>query len=278
LGSSLGALVLWSALLVFCGWGPVEAPQLPRDRLLRQGLVSTRHGRPDIAIASFTEALSLDPKSAIAHRSRGAAYARKGAYGEAIRDFTAAIQLDPDYAVAYRGRGAAHNHLRDYDRAIADLSAALRLNTRDAVAYRERGVAYAERRDHQRAIADFTAAILVDPRYAEAYADLAWLLATCPETDLRDGRKALEYVTTASRLIAGADQLTAVREAVLFDILAAALAETGDFREATTWATRAVALVSNEHKAAFRARADQYERGRPYRLPEGDHGGGPVRR
>ena len=57
----------------------------------------------DKAISDFTEAIRLDPKSALYYDHRGNAYYskednqafRKADYGNAISDFTEAIRLDP---------------------------------------------------------------------------------------------------------------------------------------------------------------------------------------
>ena len=49
----------------------------------------------DKAIADFSEAIRLDPKSATAYDRRAGAYEAKGNYDQAIADFTEAIRFDP---------------------------------------------------------------------------------------------------------------------------------------------------------------------------------------
>lgn len=83
----------------------------------------------------------------------------------------------------------------------------------------------------------------------------AWLLATCPQDDVRDGAKA---ITLAQRAV----ELTDGKEAGFVDTLAAAYAETGDFAEAVKWQARAVALAPDEQELAAHLRL--YQAGRPY--------------
>ena len=71
---------------------------------LRKGQVAMAKGDVDGAIASFNEAMRLDPKSATAVGSRGDAWNRKGEAGKAIKDFREAIRLHPKFT-------AAHNNL-----------------------------------------------------------------------------------------------------------------------------------------------------------------------
>jgi hypothetical protein len=84
--------------------------------------------------------------------------------------------------------------------------------------------------------------------------NLAWLLATSPERDVRDGALALRLVRPLALLY---DQWTYI------DTLAAAYAELGDFESATAMQRRAIALaateVSPETVAQMHARLSLYE-------------------
>jgi hypothetical protein len=93
---------------------------------------------------------------------------------------------------------------------------------------------------------------------------LAWLLATSPDSGVRRGEEALRLSERAVRLAGGADP-------GLLDTLAAAQAETGRHREATATARRALALAAaakDQHLAdAVRERLALYEAGGSYREP-----------
>ena len=84
---------------------------------------------------------------------------------------------------------------------------------------------------------------------------LAWLLATCPAPEIRDGNKAVKLAKRAC-------DDTAWEIPAVIDTLAAAYAETGDFEQAEAMAVKALAVGAGgkdtnaiqEHLEAFRAR------------------------
>ena len=82
-------------------------------------------GHPDEAIADFSAALVLDPKSAGALNNRGLAYRKKGDLDRAIADYTAAITINPLYALAFNNRGYVYEAKGQKPQAIADFRQAL---------------------------------------------------------------------------------------------------------------------------------------------------------
>ena len=96
----------------------------------------------DEGIAQYNKALELNPRFAIAYRTRGFAYCGKGKYDRAVSDFNKAIELNPMYADAYLCRGFACCGKGQYDQAISDYSKAIELNPMDALAYKNRAVVY----------------------------------------------------------------------------------------------------------------------------------------
>ena len=88
---------------------------------------------------------------------------------------------------------------------------------------------------------------------------LAWLLATCLDSEIRDGRTAVSYAEQA---------VTATRRsnALYLDTLAAAYAEFGDFTKAITVEKESIASNKDERlNQGMASRLKLYETGLPYR-------------
>jgi tetratricopeptide (TPR) repeat protein len=162
-------------------------------------------------------------------------------------------------SVAYNNRGIAHLRKRDYERAIADYEHIIRIKPKDALAYLNRGGAHLGKRDYEEAITDYSRAIQLSPWSETAYKNLAWLLATCPNASLRDGKKAVEHATKAC-------VLSEWKDPKALPILAAACAEAGDFDAALNWQSQYLATSDLTIKATADAqsRLALYQDRKPY--------------
>jgi tetratricopeptide (TPR) repeat protein len=174
--------------------------------------------------------------------------------------FAFAGQIQAQYSAAdYAKQGYDWAMKGQYDRAIADYNEAIRIDPDFAFAYCNRGLARGNKREYDRAIADFEQAIRLDPNYANAYNDLARLQATCPDAHFRDGHMAF---VNASR----GYQLSGGKDARFIDTLAAAYAESDDFKKAKEWQVKAIELSTSEKKMQeYRSRLRLYEQRKPYR-------------
>ena len=108
------------------------------------------------------------------------------------------------------------------DKALSDFQRAIVLDPRTTVAYEGRGRIWGKRGEHAKVVANFAELARMAPDDPVGHRELAWLLATCDEDTVRDGRRALGEAATACRLTKWAD----VR---CLETLAAAYAEVGDF-------------------------------------------------
>jgi tetratricopeptide (TPR) repeat protein len=215
----------------------------------------------DKALADFDKALQLDPKFVSGYVGRGDVYAEKGDHDKAFAEFNKAIEIDPKHPEAYQARGDAWMEKEEYERAIADFSIVLRLNPQDVRAHITRGEAHSEKGEYEKALADFEKALKLHANNTDAMAGLAWVRATCPKAELRDGKKALEYAEKACKL-------TEYKEVTYLDTLAAAYAENGQFDKAVEWQTKALKSPDDFPKkelAKARQRLKLYQDGKPYR-------------
>lgn len=124
---------------------------------------------------------------------------------EAPEYFTRAIKASPKRSWAYNLRGIALQEVGRYDEALKDYSIAVRLNPRDAAAHNNR----------------------------------AWILATCPDDQQRDGQLALSSAMQACKL-------TKYRQPIYLDTLAAAYAAAGDFKSAYNWQAKAIKQLPHD--------------------------------
>ncbi len=164
------------------------------------------------------------PPDAPSFCRRGALYLSRKQFDQAIADFNSAIQLDPKFSNAYSNRGLARNHLLDYAAAAADYEQAIDLNPNDLYAHN----------------------------------DLAWLLATCPDDERRNGALALHHANRAC-------ELNGFGQWFCLGTLAAAYAEVGDFEEARTWARESLRLAPAEERPACSERLKLFKVQQPYR-------------
>jgi tetratricopeptide (TPR) repeat protein len=144
------------------------------NTVFQQGKQKFYQGKSAEAIASFNEAIRLNPNFAEAYGYRGLAYKRLGMIEKAIEDYTQAIRLSPnnprDQASMYYNRGLAYSNLRRPQEAVNDFTKAIQLNPKNADAYYWRGFILSEKSEIQGAIADFSKAIALNPSYLSAYA------------------------------------------------------------------------------------------------------------
>jgi tetratricopeptide (TPR) repeat protein len=88
-------------------------------------------------------------------------------YGKAIASFDEAIRIDPTGG-SYRCRGVFWlQHMKDYNKAIKDFDQAIRLNPKEVDPYVFRGIAWIAKREVSKAITDLDEAIRLDPQAAQ---------------------------------------------------------------------------------------------------------------
>jgi protein O-mannosyl-transferase len=124
-----------------------------------------------------------------------------------------------------------------------------------------RGTLLHQTGDVRQAINIFQKIISFQPRHAEALNNLAWLLATAADENLRDGSQAVRYAEQSC-------SLTKYKEPVNLCTLAAAYAEAGRFPEAVGTAEAALQMQTQSGQTRFAAINQQllalYRAGRPF--------------
>lgn len=73
------------------------------------------------AVALFSQAIELNPSSAVLYVKRGQAYLKLKKPNACIKDCTQALVVNPDSAAGYKFRGHAYQLIADWDNAAKDL-------------------------------------------------------------------------------------------------------------------------------------------------------------
>ena len=93
--------------------------------------------------------------------------------------------------------------------------------------------------------------------YLPAINNIAWILATSSDPELRDGDQALRHAEHAA-------SASGHRDFGVLDTLAAAHAESGDFENAVRWQSEAIRLAPESYKADLRSRLNFYQNSQPF--------------
>jgi tetratricopeptide (TPR) repeat protein len=227
--------------------------------LHNRGVLLAQAGQFEPAFDDFHQTIELNPNFAKAFANRGALYVLAGELEPALADYQRAVELDPSFAVAHRGCGRACHMLGRIDEALEHLSRAIELAPQDAAALASRGDLLTDIGEYAVAADDYERALAVNPRYADACRGSAWLLATCPDGEVRNPGVALERAQKAVELERKADATT-------LDTLAAAQASVGDFQSATQSIRRAIELAPPSERNVYQDRMQMYRQSKPYRI------------
>ena len=164
-------------------------------------------------------------------------------------------------APAHINLGFALRDKGDVEGAIACYREAIRLDPKSVSAHVDLGYALSGQGDVEGAIGCYREALRLDVKYANAHNNLAWILATGPN-GVRDGKLAVEHATRAC-------ELSAWKDPVWIDTLAAAYAEAGDFDKAMEYQKKALSFpkLAKAHAEDGRKRLELFAQKKPFRDP-----------
>jgi tetratricopeptide (TPR) repeat protein len=234
-----------------------NAPQYG-SAYLGRAKVELARGNTDAALVDCCQGIAFGADAGDACSVRSRIWMEKREYDRAIADLTACLKKLPNQAWLYSNRGLAYYLKGDYPSGLADLNQALELDPSEAFAYNNRGAAYLKMGNFAAAKADLEKAINLKPDFPNPHKHLAWLQATCPLGEFRDGASAVQHAERAL-------ELAKENRGEYLAILAAACAEVGDFSRALDFQSKCVEASRPESTAEMRERLQRYESGRPFR-------------
>ena len=184
------------------------------------------------------------PHNARARNNYATSLLMNGRYADAEQHLRVAVEQRPDFAEAEGNLGAALASLGRLDEGATHLRRAIALRPDDAGAHRNLGENYMMQHRPADAVAEFSKALEYRPDNVDVLNRLAWILSTTVDAQTRDGAR-------ARALAERAVSLTGRRNADSLDNLAAALAETGEFDQATAVTLEAIAVARSSDDGAL---------------------------
>ncbi|HXD51111.1 MAG TPA: tetratricopeptide repeat protein, partial [Burkholderiales bacterium] len=201
------------------------------------GMFLAERGQYAEALAHFDEACRLNPEDPLAQNNLGLTLANQGRLGEAIPLYLNALERKPDYTDAHFNLGRALTAQGDFEAAKAHFMATLKLDPTYAEAYFGWALALKQQGRAAEAVAPLRRVVELRPNWVEALDELAWILATTADPQVRDAGQAIMLAERAVRL-------TRAERAAPLDVLAAAYAENQQFDEAIETAEQAARLAA----------------------------------
>ncbi len=215
------------------------------------------------AARELRAALAAAPTAEL-HDLLGLALYYLGRYEEALGHHRAALTLQPEFPAALLHLGADLLETGELEAAAEAVERALELQPELPGGELNLGRIHLEAGNHRAAAEAFRRGLSQSPDDPRLAWRLAWVLATAPEDELRDGEEARRHAEHACRL-------TGLRMPEALDALAAAYAESGHFDRAARAAHRARSLASRSGRGELARRIEErwklYASGEPYREP-----------
>ena len=208
------------------------------------GLILLDKGRISEAVPHFQRVLQINPQSAIAHHNMGTAFLQTGQLEEAIDHLKKTVEIKPDFSIAQANLANAFYRTGRVASAIDHYRKALEIAPDYAKARGNLGSALLDMGQPREAIAVFEKTLEIQPDYHIVRNNLAWVLATYPDSDIRDGTRAVVLAEEASKAFSD-------KNAFFLRTLAAAYAEAGRFDEAVESAGKALELAKVQSNKAL---------------------------
>lgn len=217
--------------------------------------------RYEEALEKSNELVSMAPGLPQAYWLRSITLSSMEKFDEAITDLEILVENVPDQLIyklqlanVYNASDRPRHALKLYDQlmeADPELEGLLR----------SRGDAYLAIGKHKEAVADYEKELERDPEDSGTLNNLAWVLSTSPDEEVRDGKRAVELAEKSC-------ELTEYTKPHILSTLASAYAETGDFDKAMEWVNKALELAEKEESPNLedlKKEKASYEKKEPWR-------------
>ncbi len=215
------------------------------------------------AAAEFDAALRVSPHFAKAHYSLGIMHGSTGRLAQAIEHLTAAVRADPGYVEAHLRLGDVLRLSGRPAAALAEYEQAAMLDPRQPDAAFGSALVLVDLRRYREARDRLREGAARYPEFPGFVHALVRLLAAAPDAGVRDGQAAMSLVQP---LVA-----TGARTYQVAEMMAMALAEIGQYRDAMSWQRRAISGAESAERPEVAKQMTEmlrtYEHRQPCRTP-----------
>jgi tetratricopeptide (TPR) repeat protein len=231
------------------------------------GITLASAGEFTDAASYFQRTIELEHDHVEALINLGAIFGRARNLDLAVKTLQRAVDLSPDSIPARVNLAAALTASDDYNAAVPHYEAILSAEPDNASAHSQLARSLVELGRIEAAAEHLETSVRLNPNDFAATVTLAWLQATSPIDTVRDGANAQ---TLAERL----QSASGGQNPMVMDVLAAALAEQGNFDSAKALIGNAVAGLGDRSpslRQTLLGRLKQYEAGQPHRDEDGKY-------
>lgn len=204
--------------------------------------------------------------SAELHYFLGTLLQQQGDAERSLEAYRNTLQINSDHRQALRNLAYAYVERGEHGRAVDHFNRLLQQTSNDLKLRHDLARALEQSGDAAQAVAQYRAILKLEPRMVSAANNLAWILATHPDVEIRDGSEAV-------RLAEFLSQASNFQNPMALDTLAAAYAEQGRFEDAVQTAEKSLEFATagdqQEQAAATRTRLELYRSKTPYHEKHG---------
>jgi Tfp pilus assembly protein PilF len=240
----------------------IDVPASDFYRIVDEAMDSQGKGDLAGALAKWQKALELDPADARANNGMGIALGMSGKTDDAVPYFRKAVQSQGDFFEAYYNLGIILTKENKIDEAAEAWQNVVRIRPQFAQGHENFGYALYAQSKFPESLAQLRMALDEEPNRLFALKLAASLLATCPDSAVRNGAEALSMAEKAKQLSGGNDP-------GVLDTLSTAYAENGRFDEALAAERQAAPIAEQEGDAVLESsikdHMERYESKEPVR-------------
>ncbi len=186
----------------------------------------------------WRDTLKKNPRSWLASNNLGLELQKQGKLDEAFAYYNKAAEIEPRYDETHDNIARILLNRGSIDEAMVQTRKAIELNPWKGTYHTTLALCLSIRGQFEEAAAEYRRSLELKPELI-AMNNFAWLLATCPNPEVRNGAEAVQWAEQAC-------QLTDHKNVTFIGTLAAAYAEAGRFEDAVRYGEMAQELAKKE--------------------------------